>query len=150
MECITEKTVERTWQAIAQMAPDAAASEMMSFASDQPHLLGFVTAFLDDLQDDAREMGTYLLFVVYKMFENSTNDKIPRMQPETIIAQYEANQEFLLSADMDDDTSMEEMAAPESSKQPWVFQYVTDALLEEDDDDVPEDRSLYRFGFCLL
>ena len=143
MECISERTVEQTWQAVADLAPDAAATEMMSFASQQPHLLGFVTAFLEELQDDAREMGTYLLFVVYKMFENSTAEEIPMVQPDAIKDQYEVNQELLLDmeTDADDEQALEDLAYLESSKHPWVFRYVTEALLEPDDD-LPENERI--------
>ena len=139
MECITEETVDRTWQSIAELSPDDAATQMMSFANAQPHLLGFVTVFLEELDDDARELGTYLLFVVYKMFENSSTTTVPMMEPTDIQTQHEANQEFLLAIDPDDESSMEEMAYLESSKQPWVYRYVTEALLEEEDD-VPEEE----------
>ena len=155
MECISEKSVEQTWQTVADLAPDAAATEMMSFASQQPHLLGFVTAFLEELQDDAREMGTYLLFVVYKMFENSTTDKITTVQPDAIKDQYEANQELLLDmeTDGDDQQTLEDWADLESSTQPWVFRYVTEALLEPDDDLPEEERislSEEEFGEVLI
>ena len=142
MECISEEMVEQTWQTIAQLEPDSAAQQMMSFATAQPHLLGFVTTLLEDLEDESRELGTYLMFVVYKMFENSATAAIPMMEPAEIKKQYEANQEFLLGIDTEDEQVMEEMAYLESSKQPWVFRYVTEALLEEDEDDVPEEEQL--------
>ncbi len=155
MKCISERTVEQTWQTVADLAPDAAATEMMSFASQQPHLLGFVTAFLEELQDDAREMGTYLLFVVYKMFENSTAEEIPMVQPDAIKDQYEANQELLLDmeTDADDELALEDLAYLESSKHPWVFRYVTEALLESDDDLPEEERfslSEGEFGEVMM
>ena len=143
MECISERTVEQTWQTVSDLAPDVAATAMMAFASQQPHLLGFVTAFLEDLQDDAREMGTYLLFVVYKMFENSTTEEIPRVHPEAIKDQYEANQELMLEmeTEADDGQVFEDLAFLETLKHPWVFRYVSEALLEPDDD-LPEDERI--------
>ncbi len=142
MECISEQTVEQTWQTVADLTPDAAATEMMSMASRQPHLLGFVTAFLEELRDDAREMGTYLLFVVYKIFENSTTEEITKVQPDAIKDQYEVNQELLLDmeTDADEEPTLEDFACLESTKQPWVFRYVTEALLEPDDDLPEEER----------
>ena len=155
MECISERTVEQTWQTVADLAPDAAATEMMSFASQQPHLLGFVTAFLEELQEDAREMGTYLLFVVYKMFENSTAEEIPMVQPVAIKDQYKSNRELLLDmeADADDELALEDLAYLESSKHTWVFRYVTEALLESDDDLPEEERfslSEGEFGEVMM
>jgi len=143
MECISERTVEQTWQTVADLAPDVAATEMMSFAARQPHLLGFVTAFLEELRDDANEMGTYLLFVVYKMFENSTTEEIPTVQPDAIKDQYEANQELLLDMETaaDGGQAFEDLAYLESLKHPWVFRYVTEVLLETDDD-LPADERM--------
>ena len=138
MKCISEETVEQTWQTIADMDPADAAQAMFEFSEAQPYLLGFVMAFTEDLENDAGELCTYMLYVVYQMFVNSTKANIPTVTEQQIEAQYEATCKLLdVIHEADGDP---EKAGVESQieNQPYVYQYVSEALLEENDD--PEDE----------
>ena len=138
MECITQDTVDRTWQTIAEMDPKNAADAMYDFSEAQPHLLGFVMAFAEDLDTGASELCTYMLYVVYQMFVNSSSKTIPTITDSQVEAQYKATCELLDSLhDVEDDPSDEDIEM-EVQNQPYVYRYVTEALLEEDDD--PNDQ----------
>ena len=132
MECISEETVDLTWQTIAAMPPQDAAEAMFEFSQAQPNLLGFVMAFADDLETDAQELSTYILFVVYSMFMKSATAEIPMITEDQIRTQYEATQD-LLGRLHDSDDPAEDMDVV-IENQPWVYRYVTEALLEQNDD----------------
>lgn len=153
MECVSEETVEQTWQSIAQMDPKDAAESMFQFAETQPHLLGFVMAFAEELNTDARELSTYLLYVVYEMFKRSAAAEIPTISEEQVTIQYEATEELLNSLREDGEEPAEDLVYLESANQPWVYRYVVEALLEDEDEEDPNgplDLSEDEFGEIFM
>jgi hypothetical protein len=140
MECISENTVEETWQLIAEMEPEKAAESMFEFAEAQPNLLGFVMAFAEELDADAKELSTYLLYVVYQMFARSSKSPIPMISEEQVTSQYDATEALLSSLHEAGEKPSEDLAYLESANQPWVYRYVAEALLESDETDDPEEQ----------
>lgn len=135
MHCIDEGTVESVWQNVAGLDIEQASEEMMKFATAQPGLLGFTTAFSEELRVEAQEIATYLLFVVYRMFETAAKTPIPQIEDDAIVAKYEANQSLMLGLESKEESVFAEMAELETAHQPHVFGYITEALLEEDEDE---------------
>ena len=90
MKCIPEETVDATWQAIAEMEPEQAGQAMLQLAEQQPALLQFVMEFAEDLDSDAAELCTYMVFVVYQMFSKAATSDIPTISPEQVDSQYES------------------------------------------------------------
>lgn len=134
MKCISAETVETTWQTIADMDPADAGQAMFDFSQVQPNLLGFVMALSEDLENDASELCTYMLYVVYQMFVNATSERIPTVTEQQIEAQYEATCKMLDAVhDAGDGAEVAEVTS-QIENQPYVYQYVSEALLEEDPD----------------
>lgn len=137
MQCITESQVDETWQTVAQMDPELVMDTMMDFSQAQPNLLGFVMAFAEDLEEeDAQELSTYMLYVIYQMFVNSSEKPIPMITEEQIKHQYEVTCDLIDSLHEedpnDDDVEME------IQNQPHVYKYVSETLFE--DPDSPDDE----------
>ena len=90
MEPIPEEIVERTWQEVAGFSPVRANREMMEIGTNQPELLAFVTELTDEMDKEVRELGIYMFFVVYRIFQKA-HGKIKGISCEEIIECYEHN-----------------------------------------------------------
>lgn len=86
---IKEEIVEATWQEVGSFSVKQAKQGMMKLGARQADLLTFVTVSMDELRPKAIELGTYVFFVVYRMFETSSKVKLKR------ISAYEKNEEML-------------------------------------------------------
>lgn len=140
MEIISREIVEQTWHGIGELKPDDAAQQMLEFANVQPNLLGFMTAFVGELSEDARELGIYLLFVVYRMFEASAGRPLTTVSPTAIAEKYEATQELMIGIGGSEDADREALSCAESERQPWVQLYVSEALFDSQEDLSDEER----------
>jgi len=69
MEPIPEELVEETWQEVAGFNPDRAYREMTRAAKNQPDLVAFIMEFTQEMDQQVRELATYMTFVVYRMFQ---------------------------------------------------------------------------------
>lgn len=132
MECIALETVDTTWQSVAELDPDSAAEAMFAFSEAQPNLIGFVMSFAEDLSEEASGLCTYMLYVVYQMFENAATDALPVISDEQIEAQYNATCELVDGLHDEKGDNHEEGLELKVSNQPFVFQYVSDAIFEPD------------------
>ena len=157
MKCIPHETVETTWQDIAEMAPEDAGEAMFHFSEAQPNLLGFVMAFTEDLNEDASELCTYMLYVVYQMFVNASTTDIPMVTEQQMEAQYHATCDLLDKIhDADGDPEKAGVGA-KLENQPNVYQYVSETLLEDDEDseekmDISEDDAgeIFMMMKCVI
>lgn len=134
MEPLSEEFVEKIWQEVAGFSPSTANREMIAMGKDQPDLLAFLMAYADDLQQEARELAIYIAFVVYKMFHNSSG-KIKRISSREIMAKYDENALFLERLEGVHKKIFDRIAKVTVSKQPYVMQYVLDALMEDSRED---------------
>ena len=133
MEVITHEVVERTWQEVGNMDPEDAGVAMFDFSESQPFLLAFVMALAEELGSDASELCTYMVFVIYKMFANSTSDSIPVISEDQIEHHYQATYKLVDELAESSDDELEEMAVS-TNNQPFVYKYLSETLFEEDDD----------------
>lgn len=95
MKPIPEQLVEETWQEVAGFTLDRAHKEMTRTSKNQPDLLAFIMEFTQDLDQEVRELTTYMAFVVYRMFQKSSRRKIKKISAEGIINCYEANEDLM-------------------------------------------------------
>ena len=151
MEPISEEFVEETWQEVALLTPDRAQKEMDRMGTNQPDLLAFLMASTDNVKSDVQGLGFYLAFVVYRMFEGFRKT-IKKISSKEIIAFYQDNIDLIQSLEGAHDKVLERIAEKQVSSQPYVMQYVVEALMEEPDEEgmielTEEDRG---FLFILL
>src|SRR4030066_2165153 len=133
MEPISEKFVEKTWQEIAGFSANRANKEMQKVGKNQPDLLAFLMALIEDMDPEVRELAIYIAFVVYRIFEGSRN-KIKKITSKEIIDCYEYNEDLMGRLEGAHEKFLDRIARVQLSKQPYVMKYVVDALMEESGD----------------
>lgn len=153
MEPLSENLVEKTWQEIANYDAGRATEEMMELGQVQPDLLSFILEFTEDLGAQAGELGVYLLFVIYHMFQKGYGKEIKPVTAEEIIACYEENEQLMEKLEKAQDEFFYRVAEVQLSPQPYVIRYVVDSLSEEpeeDDDREPLSEEEGGYLFMLL
>ena len=151
MEPISEKFVEKTWQEVAGYSTNRASKEMQKMGKNQPDLLAFLMALIEDMDPEVRELAIYIAFVVYRIFEGSQN-KIKKITSKEIIDCYEYNEDLIGKLEGADEKFIDRIARIQISKQPYVMKYVVEALMEssEEGDDVVLTDEDSGFLFLLL
>ena len=130
MEHIPEEIVEEIWQETAGFSPDQINKMIKKLSKSQPNLLAFIIEFSKDLDQQVKELAMYMLFVVFRMFQKSSQKKIKRISPEKIIEYYEKNENFIQSLEGVHEKFFERIARVQLSGQPYVLKYVTETLME--------------------
>jgi len=147
---ISDDLVESTWQEVGSFDENKARKMMMKLGDRQTDLLTFVTTSMEDLQKDAIELGVYVFYVVYRIFEKSCKTKIKRISANKIISAYEKNESMLLRLEGAHDRFFERVSEVETSKQPYVIKYVLDAIMEADKGPDPVFLSEESIGSIFL
>ena len=130
MEHIPEEIVEEIWQETAGFSPDQINKMIKKLSKSQPNLLAFIIEFSKDLDQQVKELAMYMLFVVFRMFQKSSQKKIKRISPEKIIEYYEKNVNFIQSLEGVHEKFFERIARVKLSEQPYVLKYVKETLME--------------------
>jgi hypothetical protein len=151
MKPIPEAIVEKTWQEVAGFSPDRAKKEMTKIGNIQPELLAFVVESSKEMGPEVRELAIYMFLVVYRMFQE-THEKIKTISSEEIIECYEHNEGLMERLEGADEKFLDRIANVQTSKQPYVVNYVVDALMEDDEGEeaVPITEDQKGFLFLLL
>ncbi|HOP85281.1 MAG TPA: hypothetical protein PLM71_05935 [Syntrophorhabdaceae bacterium] len=130
---ISEEIVVKTYMDVAGFAPHKIQREMEKLNKDQPDLFYFVLTSLEEMDEDVRDLGIYLFFVVYMMFKKAYK-KINRVTFDDIDETYDYNLKILDTIEHGDENALMDFAEKEMVKQPYVMKYITEALMEEDDE----------------
>jgi len=130
MKIIPEEIVERTWREVAGFSPVRANTEMMKIGKNQPELIAFVTELREKTSQEVKELGVYLFFVVYRMFQK-TQGKIKRVSSQEVIECHEHNESLMERLEGAHKRFLDRAARIQISKQPFVMKYVIDALMED-------------------
>ncbi len=130
MAPVGEQLVEATWKEVAAFSSVRASQEMLRLGKKQPNLLGFVTTYLDELRPDAKELGVYVFFVVYRIFEKAERGKLKRISAKRVSDAYDRNETLMMKLEGIHDRFFERVAEVEVSSQPHVMRYIVDALME--------------------
>lgn len=150
MESIPEALVEETWQEVAGFTLKRAKKEMTKVNKNQPDLVAFTLELTQDLDQEVRELATYMTFVVYRMFEKSASKRIKRISAEEIISCYETNEDLMESLEDVHNKFLERIARVQLSGQPYVVKYVVETLIEAPEEEDPVSLSDKDIGFLFL
>ena len=137
MRQIPLELVETTWQEVSAFSPGRVQKEMDRAAQLQPDLLSFVMVFTEELGPDAHALATYLYFVILRIFEQGTKRRIPRVRPSQIKRRLEQNERMLTRLEHAHPRFLEKTALTEASRQPYVVQYLVEAIMEAPDQEDP-------------
>jgi len=149
MKTIPEAVVEKTWQEVAGFAPNRAKKELIKIGSSQPDLLAFVTDSPQEMAREVRELAIYMFVVVYRAFQKA-HGKVKKISSEEIIECYEHNEGLMGRLEGADEKSLDRIASLQTSKQPYVVNYVIDALMEEDEGEDALVLTEEQKGFLFL
>ena len=134
MEIIPEESVERTWREVAGFSPVKANTEMKKIGKNQPELLAFVTELSEETGQGVKELGVYLFFVVYRIFQKA-HGKFKGISSEEIIECYERNEGLMERLEGAHEKFLDRVASIQISRQPYVVKYVVDALMEDEEEE---------------
>jgi len=134
MEPIPEEIVEKTWQEVAGFNPVRANKEMMKIGANQPEILAFVTELTDEMDKEVKELGIYMFFVVYRIFQKA-HGKFKGISSEEIIECYEHNEGLMERLEGAHEKFLDRVASIQISRQPYVVKYVVDALMEDEEEE---------------
>jgi hypothetical protein len=122
--------VEKTRQRVAGFSPDRAKKEMMNVGNTQPELLAFVMESSQEMGQEVRELAIYVFLVVYRMFQEG-HRKIKKVSSERMIECYEHDESLMEKLEGAHEKFLDRVASVQTSRQPYVVNYVVDALMEE-------------------
>lgn len=148
MELISEKVVEKTWKEAANISPQHANKEILKVGQSQPELLAFLMESTDDLSSEAQELTIYLFFVIYRMFHTS-GTRIRRVTSREITECHDKNQNLLKDLESQD-AFFDKVTTFQVLSQPYVMKYVSEALLEEEEDFSGLSEEENRLLFLLM
>jgi len=96
-----------------------------------------------------RELAIYMFVVVYRAFQKA-HGKVKKISSEEIIECYEHNEGLMGRLEGADEKSLDRIASLQTSKQPYVVNYVIDALMEEDEGEDALVLTEEQKGFLFL
>jgi hypothetical protein len=142
---ISEEIVDATWRDSASLSPAEARRRFDRLAKLQPALLAYVLGETEEVSPEAAELANYLFFVIARMFYAAEPKlrKVTFEAVESIASEVETAVASLAGAH---DKFLERAAAALCERQPNVFRYLTEAVMEapEDEDDplplTPDDQ----------
>jgi hypothetical protein len=149
MEPIPEAIVEKPWQEVAGFSPDRAKKEMIKIGNSQPELLAFVTELTKEMDQEVKELGIYMFLVVYRMFQKA-HGKIKKISSEEIIECYEHNEGLMERLEGAHEKFLDRIASVQTSRQPYVVNYVVEALMEKDEGEDAVVLTEKQKGFLFL
>lgn len=149
MKPISEKVVEKTWQEVAAFSPVRANKEMMEIGNSQPELLAFVIESTEEMNQEAKELGIYMFFVIYRMFQK-TQGKNKKISSEEIIKCHEQNESLMERLEGAHEKFLDRVASLQTSRQPYVVRYLVDALMEEDEGEDAVELTEEQKGLLFL
>ena len=120
------------------MEPPEAQAAMQEVAKKQPALLAHVMAYTEDLREEAQELGVYIFFVIHRMFEVGAEKPIGQIPIEAVEGIADRNDALLDRLNGAHDRFLERITEVETSRQPYVYHYLSEALIEEEEEDSVE------------
>ncbi len=135
MTTIDEETVEATWEEVASMEPHDAQSAMQEAAKKQPALLAYVMETTSDTREEVQELGIYLYYVIFRMFEVGAEKPLEEVSFEAVERHADRNESLLERLEVAHDRFLLRVSEVETSRQPFIYRYLVEVLFEEDDDE---------------
>jgi hypothetical protein len=113
----------------------------------QPGIGGFVIDFIEDMTDDAKDLGFMMALVLWKSFQQIYPDMRVLTEDE-VVSRFEAQESDLQKLLEVDDDMIDELSKVEAAEgQPEIFNYVTQELFSDGEDEIKltEDEEVHLF-----
>ena len=150
MDPIPEELVEETWQEVSSFASGRVIKEMGQVSKSQPELLAFMMEFVQDLDQEVKELAVYIFYVIFRLFQKSSRKRIEKISTESIIECYEKNEDLIQSLEGIHQKFLDRIARVQLSSQPYVMKYVVEALIEAPEEEDPVALTEEDTGFLFL
>jgi hypothetical protein len=150
MEPIPEELVEETWQEVSSFASGRMIKEMGLVSKSQPELLAFMMEFVQDLDQEVKELAVYMFYVIFRMFQKSSRKRIKEISTESIIECYEKNEDLIQSLEGIHQKFLDRIARIQLSSQPYVMKYVVETLIDAPEEEDPVALTEEDTGFLFL
>ncbi len=141
---IPAEVVRETWQQVANSELDHAHELVAELQKEQP----FILLYLTDMEgtpfnQNESEIIFFLGLVIWQIMKKGSN-KLRQVTVQKLMKAEDANYEFLdlLSQDTEGDFESATLNMLESYQEPEVLRYVVEAIMEEPDEDDPEDEPI--------
>ena len=128
---ISVNFVDATWLEIGNTEDEDLIMELSSeFSSSQPSLSEFILASVDDLSEDAKELGYYIGFVAWRCYAGFYESRLGEVSTDEIVERAEQMEASI--SDVEEDV-LEDISVF-SSQESHLWQYIVDTVLEEHED----------------
>jgi hypothetical protein len=121
----------------------------MKVSNNQPELLAFVVESSKEMGREVSELAIYMFLVIYRMFQKA-HGKIKKISSEEIIKYYEHNEGLMGRLEATDERFLDRIANVQTSRQPYVVNYVVDTLMEDDEGEDAVRLTDEQKGFIFL
>jgi hypothetical protein len=108
-----------------------------------------VTELTKEMDQEVKELGIYMFLVVYRMFQKA-HGKIKKISSEEIIECYEHNEGLMERLEGAHEKFLDRIASVQTSRQPYVVNYVVEALMEKDEGEDAVVLTEKQKGFLFL
>lgn len=132
---IQPELVESTWQHVGALESRAVLKIQQQAGKFQPEVVGFVLGFTSELRGEAMGIALYAMLVVLEMFRAAPVRKIVKVKDSTILRHWRENQRILSTTSESGAPALAAVAA--SSTEPYVVQYIVEALTDREQEDRP-------------
>lgn len=134
MTKIPFQTVQNSIDYICNISEESDLEKASTYLFDkQPDLAGFLMEFIEDMSEEAQDLGFMMALILYNSFEEQYKE-LRAMTEEEVVARFEANEpemEKYLAMDDDMITALQEKT--DESGQPEVLNYMIEELFMSPD-----------------
>ena len=151
MSEIPAAVVEATWKDVASFSDRRGQSETARAQREQPDLFAFVLGTTEHLSPPVHALAFYVFLVIWQVFRRSTSTRIPRIKAGAIERQFDQNEQSLSRLEGAHAGFLERAAMAQITRQPAVFEYMVEAIMEAPDDpDDPVEMTQEEGGTLFL
>lgn len=148
METIPFQTIQNSIDTICGLTEEQELDAVSQALFDaQPALAGFVVEFIEDMSEEAKDLGFMIALILWKSFEEKY-PQIRSLSEDEVVAKFEEQEAELENLLHLNDEMLEEIQKNEMlNGQPEILNYLTQELFSEDNSDpeLDEEEEVHLF-----
>jgi hypothetical protein len=131
MKLISEQIVKQTCMEISSYDKEKIDFEFSKFGERQPDLAYFIIEFTQDQQQTAIELCLYMFFIICRIFEKSSENRIKQITFDEIETIFTKNENQIENLEGVHERFYERIARVQFFNQLFVMKYILETLVEE-------------------
>lgn len=148
MQPISQPTIQKIHSEFSGLQTPELRQKAGSLHDEQPELMAFVQASINELDQDAADLAVYLFFMVCRMYQETYGDQLSTATPQEIIERYKENED-LIEQRRQNDEQFTGQDASLSTDQPELMEYIT-RILKDAESEEREDLSTGEQAYIFL